>query len=203
MHTNSVKRSEKDSVYSTINDVMSASRLLYRILGIDFHGTEQGTIMISKCFFSRTYSSSTCHVISSLDAGMIAGLSGGGAMCIFRKDHRWIRILYCSVYPKRTTPVKKALVVGSGAGGATVAKELQGKFEVTVLEAGREFHPFSMNLSNVEKIKKTGLMFDEREIQLLFPAMKIRKTARPDGHGKRNRFRWNYNSCYREWRSHG
>ena len=73
--------------------------------------------------------------------------------------------------------MKKALVIGSGAGGATVAKELQGKFAVTVLEAGKEFSPFSMDLSSVDKIKKTGLMFDEREIQLLFPSMIIRKTA--------------------------
>ena len=73
--------------------------------------------------------------------------------------------------------MKKVLVIGSGAGGATAAKELQGKFEVTVLEAGKEFHPFAMNLSNVEKIKKTGLMFDEREIQILFPAMRIRKSS--------------------------
>lgn len=73
--------------------------------------------------------------------------------------------------------MKKAIVIGSGAGGATVAKELQGKFEVTVLEAGKEFHPFSLNLSTVEKIKKSGLMIDEREIQLLFPYMKIRKTG--------------------------
>ena len=72
--------------------------------------------------------------------------------------------------------MKKAIVVGSGAGGATVAKELQGKYDVTILEAGKEFHPFSWNLSLVEKMKKTGLMTDEREIQLLFPAMKIRKT---------------------------
>jgi choline dehydrogenase-like flavoprotein len=73
--------------------------------------------------------------------------------------------------------MKKALVVGSGAGGATVAKELQGTFDVTVLEAGKEFHPFSMNLSLIDKIKQTGLMFDAREIQLLFPKMRIRKTA--------------------------
>ncbi len=72
--------------------------------------------------------------------------------------------------------MKKAIVVGSGAGGAAIAKELQGVYDVTVLEAGKEFRPFSMNLSLVEKIKKTGLMIDEREIQLLFPAMKIRKT---------------------------
>lgn len=72
--------------------------------------------------------------------------------------------------------MKKAIVIGSGAGGATVAKELQGKFHVTVLEAGKEFRPFAFNLSLLEKLRKTGLFFDEREIQLLFPAMKIRTT---------------------------
>ena len=73
--------------------------------------------------------------------------------------------------------MKKAIVVGSGAGGATAAKELQGKFAVTVLEAGKPFQPFSFNLSLLEKLKKTGLFFDEREIQLLFPTMRIKKTA--------------------------
>jgi choline dehydrogenase-like flavoprotein len=72
--------------------------------------------------------------------------------------------------------VKKAIVVGSGAGGATAAKELQGKFDVTVLEAGKAFHPFAPNLSVMEKLKKTGCFFDEKHIQLLFPAMQIRKT---------------------------
>jgi choline dehydrogenase-like flavoprotein len=72
--------------------------------------------------------------------------------------------------------MKKAIVVGTGAGGSTVAKELHGTYDVTVLEAGGEFRPFSMNLSFVDKIKRIGLMIDEREIQLLFPAMKIRKT---------------------------
>jgi choline dehydrogenase-like flavoprotein len=73
--------------------------------------------------------------------------------------------------------VKKAIVIGSGAGGATAAKELQGKFEVTVLEAGREFQPFSRNLLTIEKIKKTGLFFDERLIHLIFPFMKIDMAA--------------------------
>ena len=72
--------------------------------------------------------------------------------------------------------MKKAIVVGTGAGGATAAKELQGAYDVTLLEAGRDFQPFATDLSLAEKVKKTGLMFDEREIQLLFPAMKIRKT---------------------------
>lgn len=71
--------------------------------------------------------------------------------------------------------MKRAIVVGSGAGGATVAKELQGTYAVTVLEAGREFRPFSLGLPLLEKVRRSGLLFDEREIQLLFPEMKIRK----------------------------
>ncbi|MBN2010648.1 GMC family oxidoreductase [candidate division KSB1 bacterium] len=72
--------------------------------------------------------------------------------------------------------MKKAIVVGSGAGGATVAKELQGIYNVTLLDAGKEFRPFSIPLSLVDRIKKTGLLIDEREIQLLFSTMQIRKT---------------------------
>ena len=35
--------------------------------------------------------------------------------------------------------MKKAVIVGTGAGGAAAARELQGSFEVTVLEQGAEF----------------------------------------------------------------
>jgi len=73
--------------------------------------------------------------------------------------------------------VKTAVVVGSGAGGAVVAKELQGRFRVTVLEAGKPFRPFSWNLEKLAKLKKTGIFMDEREISLLFPAMRVQKTA--------------------------
>ena len=73
--------------------------------------------------------------------------------------------------------MKKAIVVGSGAGGAAAARELQGAFDVTILEAGKEFSPFSRDLSRLERFRKIGLFFEERMIGLLFPAMKIRKTG--------------------------
>jgi choline dehydrogenase-like flavoprotein len=72
---------------------------------------------------------------------------------------------------------RRAIIIGTGAGGATAAKELQGSFDVTVLEAGKEFSPFDADLGFIEKVRSTGLLFDEREIQLLFPAMKVRKTG--------------------------
>ena len=73
--------------------------------------------------------------------------------------------------------MKKAIVIGSGAGGATVAREIQGKYDVTILEAGKPFRPFPCSLFLLESLRKSGLFFDEREIQCFFPAMKIRKTA--------------------------
>lgn len=71
--------------------------------------------------------------------------------------------------------MKKAIVVGSGAGGATVSKELQGHFDVTVLEAGKKFRPFSLDLRVPERLKRAGLLFDEKLIQFIFPITKIRK----------------------------
>ena len=72
--------------------------------------------------------------------------------------------------------MKSVVVIGSGAGGATIAKELQGTYQVTVLEAGSAFRPFPLSLKMADTIKKTGVLFDERFIQLFYPTMKIRKT---------------------------
>ncbi len=72
--------------------------------------------------------------------------------------------------------MKRAIVVGTGAGGATAAKELQGTYDVTVLEAGKQFIPFKTEVSRLETWKKSGLFLNEKLISLIFPAMKIRKT---------------------------
>jgi choline dehydrogenase-like flavoprotein len=71
--------------------------------------------------------------------------------------------------------VKKAIVVGSGAGGAAAARSLHGKFDVTILEAGKPFRPLKVRLPRIERIKKAGLLFDETLIQPIFPAMRIGK----------------------------
>jgi len=68
---------------------------------------------------------------------------------------------------------KKAIVIGSGAGGAMAAKMLAKSFDVTVLEQGKAFKPLSLPLEQLAKFRKTGLYFDERLIQLLLPNMRI------------------------------
>lgn len=71
---------------------------------------------------------------------------------------------------------KRAIVIGTGAGGATMAKELQGEYQVTILEVGKEFKPFSYPIDLFAKLRRTGLLFDERLIRLLLPNMIIDKT---------------------------
>jgi choline dehydrogenase-like flavoprotein len=71
--------------------------------------------------------------------------------------------------------MKRAVVVGSGAGGAAAAAGLAGRFSVTVLEAGREFRPLGTGLGIVDALKRAGFLFDVREIGFIFPAMKAFK----------------------------
>jgi hypothetical protein len=64
----------------TPEDVMRMGTLIYRILKIDFQGEPGGNIVIRRCFFSAYYSSQVCRLISSLDAGLLVGLAGGGKL---------------------------------------------------------------------------------------------------------------------------
>ena len=72
--------------------------------------------------------------------------------------------------------MKTAIVVGSGAGGATVAKELQGTYQVTVLEEGRPFRRATTGWTAIERIRRTRLLRDERMLRIAMPAIRIRKT---------------------------
>ena len=72
--------------------------------------------------------------------------------------------------------MRKAIIVGSGAAGAVAAAELQGSFEVTVLERGAEFRPCRIGLRTAEKLKRLGVLRDERTIRWLFRAMRVSRT---------------------------
>ena len=74
----------------------------------------------------------------------------------------------------------RVVVVGSGAGGATAARELQTRgHQVTVLEAGEAFRPFSRRLGWAHAIRRTGLLGSERTIGRFFPP--LRTTRVDDG----------------------
>ncbi|MCX7787821.1 MAG: hypothetical protein N2442_09000 [Spirochaetes bacterium] len=63
-----------------MNDLLWVSKILYRILRIQCTTNQQGEWIIKKCFFSSYYSPGVCRILSSLDEGMAAGLSGGGRL---------------------------------------------------------------------------------------------------------------------------
>ncbi len=71
----------------------------------------------------------------------------------------------------------RAIVVGSGAGGAAAARELQGTYQVTILEAGREFRPLGLSLRWMQRLRNWRLLVDERVISLVFPAMRVRRSS--------------------------
>ncbi len=167
----------KDFRIKTQADVFRLSKILYKILKIEFTGNASGEVIIKRCFFSQFYTADVCGIISSLDEGVAAGLSAGGRLVFKERITEGKNCCQATFSMKDMLILKKAIVIGSGAAGATVAKELQEKFDVTVLEAGKPFRPFPYSLTLLESLRKSGLFFDEREIRWLFPAMQIRKTS--------------------------
>jgi choline dehydrogenase-like flavoprotein len=72
----------------------------------------------------------------------------------------------------------KAIVVGSGAGGATAARELQSRgFDVLILEAGSPFKPFTRHISWAEPLRRFGLLGGEGNFRHLFPSMDIQRSS--------------------------
>src|SRR4030042_4055406 len=64
----------------------------------------------------------------------------------------------------------KALVVGSGAGGARAARELaKNGYEVTILEAGKPFSPLTHKVSWLSSLRGSFLLKDENSVKHVFP----------------------------------
>ena len=73
----------------------------------------------------------------------------------------------------------KAIVVGSGAGGATAARELaMNGFDVTILESGKAFKPFTRRLTMTEPLRKAGLLGGEKTIGRIFSYMDVMRSER-------------------------
>ena len=70
---------------ATTTDAMAAARVVYRLLRIDFAGTGDGDVTIRRCSFSDVYSARVCRLVGALDAGLLAGLSGGGRLEFSRR----------------------------------------------------------------------------------------------------------------------
>jgi hypothetical protein len=74
------KKLRKDFRIRSNAEVIRLSKILYKILGIEFSGKTSGEVIIRRCFFSELYTADVCRLISALDEGVAAGLSGGGVL---------------------------------------------------------------------------------------------------------------------------
>lgn len=58
-------------------EALKLMRIAYRTIGIRALTGEENGLIITRCFFSRFYDGPTCRLISALDEGLAAGISGG------------------------------------------------------------------------------------------------------------------------------
>ena len=66
--------------FSRREDVDRLIFYLYRTIGIAMEGRIPGEITVTACCFSRYYSPWQCAMMSSMDAGVIGGICGGGRL---------------------------------------------------------------------------------------------------------------------------
>jgi choline dehydrogenase-like flavoprotein len=73
----------------------------------------------------------------------------------------------------------RAIVVGTGAGGATAARELaRNGLDVVVLETGGPFKPFTRKIQWAAPLRRAGLLGGEGTLTRLFPAMEARRSSK-------------------------
>lgn len=57
------------------DDALRATRLAYRMIGIDLHAYRSGRVEVTQCAFASRYPPAVCRLMSCLDAGLISGLT--------------------------------------------------------------------------------------------------------------------------------
>jgi hypothetical protein len=87
----------------TPEETMLMAKIIYKILGIKFQGDRQGKVTIPQCFFSNYYSGSVCEIISGLDQGLLAGLSGGSRLVFSQRITGGNTCCKAQLYPERNS----------------------------------------------------------------------------------------------------
>jgi hypothetical protein len=64
----------------SLKEAREGLAVLYSAIGIDLQADAAGSVSVSRCYFSRYYTPEICRVVSALDEGLAAGLTGGGRL---------------------------------------------------------------------------------------------------------------------------
>jgi len=65
-------------VGDSLQDLIRAARVLYRVLGIEFRVQQSGDevfMIVEKCSLSSYYTAMTCKILSAVDEGVVQGLN--------------------------------------------------------------------------------------------------------------------------------
>jgi len=75
---------ERLGVGGSVDDLVRAARVMYRVLGIDFSveraPPDRAVLRVSRCALSDWYTEEACLVLSAADEGVVRGLNPGIAM---------------------------------------------------------------------------------------------------------------------------
>ena len=76
--------SQKLDVGNSLQNLIRAAKILYRILGIEFEVEQQNPnnaiLIVNRCALAENYSELTCQVLSATDEGTIRGLNQNTSM---------------------------------------------------------------------------------------------------------------------------
>jgi hypothetical protein len=59
---------------------LAAAQVVYRAIGIEFRPRPMGDVVVVRCAFARVYGPGVCRLMSSMDSGLIAGLTDAGGL---------------------------------------------------------------------------------------------------------------------------
>lgn len=70
-------------VEDSLEDLIAAARILYKVLGIEFtvreisntENTTERVMVVNRCLLSEYYTSDTCRILSAADEGVVQGLN--------------------------------------------------------------------------------------------------------------------------------
>lgn len=70
-------------VEDSLEDLIAAARILYKVLGIEFtvreisntDNTTERAMVVNRCLLSEYYTSDTCRILSAADEGVVQGLN--------------------------------------------------------------------------------------------------------------------------------
>jgi hypothetical protein len=64
----------------TEEEGLSAAGVLYEAIGVELRAGRAGAIVVPRCAFARTYGPGVCELMSAMDSGLIAGLTGAAGL---------------------------------------------------------------------------------------------------------------------------